>query len=215
MLKSQMSKLSRRFVETAFDIQGVWDLGNDVLYKLCADNSRHVDDAVIIAKTLIVGRVYAAALERRRGKRDVKGDEFYGVVAETFRNSKIDVWLQNLEHGSECSQLEATKVHKNLVDLLKGITKFQKRSFASKYLHFHFPTRFFIFDARAEKSARQLTNRYRIRKNPKREEDVDKQYADFCDRCELISEEIGNLIDRTPTPREVDKVLLHWSLKNL
>jgi hypothetical protein len=179
-----MSKLSRKFVETAFDIQGVWDLGNDVLYKLCADNPGHTDDAVIIAKTLIIGRVYAAA------------------------------WLRILRHEPESSRLEATKIHKKLTDLLQGITDLQKRSFASKYLHFHFPRRFFIFDARAEKSARQLTKPHRIRKEPSKKEEVDKQYAGFCARCELISEEIGNLIGRTPTPREVDKVLLHWSLEN-
>jgi hypothetical protein len=209
-----MSKLSRKFVETAFNIQGVWDLGNNVLYKLCADNPGHTNDAVIIAKTLIIGRVYAVALERRRAKREVRGDEFYEEVAKTFRNSKIDAWLRILRREPESSRLEAIKTHKKLTDLLQGITDLQKRSFASKYLHFHFPRRFFIFDARAEKSVRDLTKPRKIRKEPSRKEEVDKRYAAFCARCELISEEIGNLIGRAPTPREVDKVLLHWNLKN-
>lgn len=209
-----MSKLSRKFVETAFDIQGLWDLGNSVLYKLCADHPGHTDDAVILAKTLIIGRVYAAALERRRAKREVKGDAFYGEVAKTFRNSEIDAWLRILRAAPDSSELEAIKIHKKLSDLLQSITDLQKRSFASKYLHFHLPRRFFIFDARAEKSVRQLTKPHRIRRESGKREEVDKQYADFCTRCELISEEIGNLIGRIPTPREVDKVLLHWSLEN-
>ena len=212
----KMSNLSRKFVEAAFDAQRVWDLGNDVLYKLCVDNPWHTDNAVIIAKTLIIGRVYAAALERRRAKRELKGDEFYVEVAKSFRNSDIDFWLRNLRCEPGNSRLEAIKIHKKLTDLLHGITDLQKRSFASKYLHFHFPKRFFIFDTKAEKRARQLTkpHRNRIKKESGSKEGVDKQYSDFCARCELISEEIGNLIGEVPTPRQVDKVLLHLSLKN-
>ena len=43
-----------------------WDLGNSVLYNLCENNFDHSSDEKIIAKVWLIGRVYAAAIERRR-----------------------------------------------------------------------------------------------------------------------------------------------------
>ena len=43
-----------------------WDLGNQVLYSLCLDHPYHTDGAAIIAKFWLIGRSYAAAIERRR-----------------------------------------------------------------------------------------------------------------------------------------------------
>jgi hypothetical protein len=204
-----MSKLTREFVEDALRAQHVWDLGNGVLYKLCADHPGHTDDDVIVAKTLLIGRVYAAALERRRDKGEVSGDAFYLKVARDLRCSDINLWWQDLNNGPESSR--AIQVHKQLTDLLKEITGLEKRSFASKYLHFHFPGRFFIYDSRAEKSAKKLIKLDRRRKKIA---NADTSYADFCARCERLGECIGGLIERVPTPRELDKVLLHWSEKN-
>lgn len=42
-----------------------WDLGNQVLYDVCRQNPDHTDEQAIIAKILLIGRTYAAAIERR------------------------------------------------------------------------------------------------------------------------------------------------------
>jgi len=42
-----------------------WDLGNQTLYSLCQDHPMHDRDDVIIAKVWLIGRSYAAAVERR------------------------------------------------------------------------------------------------------------------------------------------------------
>src|SRR5438477_314230 len=58
-------KLTSEFVEGAL-LEKVWDVGNGVLYDLCAANPEHTRDDVIIAKIWLIGRTYAAAIERRR-----------------------------------------------------------------------------------------------------------------------------------------------------
>jgi hypothetical protein len=202
-----MPKLTREFVKKALDAQSIWDLGNEVLYKVYKDHPGHGDDNVIIAKTLLIGRVYAVSLERRRNA-DVKGDAFYiNQVANAFRKSEIDKWFRSLKEDAGGSQQKAIETHKKLTVLLQSITDFENRSFASKYLHFHFPARFYIFDSRAEKSASKLArlDRGRIRLS-----NADPKYSDFCARCDQLNRCMQELIGRVPSPREVDKVLLHW-----
>lgn len=106
----------------------------------------------------------------------------------------------------------ALKVHKKFTDLLSEITGLQKRSFASKYLHFHFRSRFFIYDARAEKSVGELVNDQRPNRHfSEGKRSSDAAYARFFSRCEQLSRGIRDLIGRDLDPREVDKVLLAWS----
>jgi hypothetical protein len=198
-----MAKLTREFVEAALEAQSVWDLGNNVLYKLCADYPGHADADIIVAKTWLIGRAYAAALERRRNA-DVLGDAFYMKVAREFRDARVDEWF----HDPGGNRQAAIETHKRLTDLLQRITGFEKRSFASKYLHFHFPSQFYIYDSRADKSARKLV---RLDRDRSRRGEVDTNYADFFSRCELLSERIRELVEQpTINPRQVDKVLLHW-----
>ena len=55
-----------------------WDLGNEVLYSLCKNHPKHDADDAIIAKIMIIGRTYAAAIERRKNAED-SSDDFYTV----------------------------------------------------------------------------------------------------------------------------------------
>jgi hypothetical protein len=52
----------------------VWDIGNQVLYAMCAANRGHTRDDIIIGKVWLIGRTYAAAIERRRDKGDAVGE---------------------------------------------------------------------------------------------------------------------------------------------
>ena len=194
-------------VQKALESGSVWDLGNEVLYKLCADHPAHTADDVIIAKVWLIGRAYAAAIERRREQGEFLGDEFYvKKVAPCIHSSAIDAWFDELRRDG--SAAAALRVHKKFTDLLKEMTGLDKRSFASKYLHFHFRSRFFIYDSRAEKSVGQLVND-RAPNRHLSEGGTDAAYARFFSRCEQLSRSIRDAIGRDPTPREVDKVLLH------
>lgn len=98
-------------------------------------------------------------------------------------------------------------MHKYLMDIFKNLTTKEKRSLASKYLHFHLPELFFIYDSQvasvitlfAGKKVRDLDI-------PK---DVDKTYAEFCYKALSVYNELnGNYSD--PKPRVVDNVLIRY-----
>src|SRR5207237_7780114 len=120
-----------------------WDLGNRALYDLCTKYSRHENVNEILAKIWIIGRSYAAAIERRRKFHNYEGDSFHRhIVGPRMLAARIDDWLQPLKTIQRPSLENATQiieVHKKLTDLFYQMTKLEKRSLASKYLHFHFP----------------------------------------------------------------------------
>lgn len=65
--------LTKKLIKDAKS-QSYWDLGNKVLYDLCRKYPRHEGYPEIIAKIWIIGRSYAAAIERRKSDA-VKMDE--------------------------------------------------------------------------------------------------------------------------------------------
>jgi hypothetical protein len=190
-----------------------WDFSNNILYKLCADHPRHKRDYIIMAKVMLIGRAYSAAIERGREANGGSGDKFYkNKVAGKIRNSDIDKWFSELGEGkkdkrsrNEQIALEL-EIHMNVMKLFNKISKLDKRSLAAKYLHFHFPDRFYIFDSRAQNAVSKLTEPIgrslpRLRKH-------DNVYARFCYRCEVLNNRIASLVGRRLSPRELDKVLL-------
>ena len=123
-----------RFLKRSAECTG-WDKGNRVLYDLCRKYPWHTDEEEICAKMWLIGRSYAAAIERRP-KSDYVGGRFYqDVVGPKIRNSKIDKWLASIARyrkpsWENCSDIIA--VHKKLTDLLYKISGVEKRSLASK-----------------------------------------------------------------------------------
>lgn len=141
----------------------VWDAGNKVLYDLCANNFTHDNKSNIISKVWLIGRAYAAAIERRKDNRDIDNDTFYTtLVVKAFQESKIDDHLSRLNKYESITTdnialiLEA---HNILVKSIAKITGNKKRSLVSKYLHFHLPELFFIYDSRAVNALRQYIKR--------------------------------------------------------
>ena len=128
-----MAILSAAHITNALADYRIWEFGNEVLYRLCADHSAHSEDHVIIAKMWLIGRAYASAVERRPVKDGLSGDDFYiKRLAPSVRKSEIDIWFQKLREDRRRSKWLTLYVHKRLVDLLEPITGFEKRSFASK-----------------------------------------------------------------------------------
>lgn len=67
-----------------------WRVGNEVLYELCRTRPTHTDEADVIAKIWLIGRSYAAAIERRRNKSDGNDNFYVDKVAPAIRRSSID-----------------------------------------------------------------------------------------------------------------------------
>jgi hypothetical protein len=187
-----------------------WDLGNQVLYSLCQDNPKHNIDAAIIAKVWLIGRSYAAAIERRKNAEETS-DGFYEItVVKKIKTSGLDNWLNNLPSQilNPWHELGAViTVHKRLMDLYFDLTGLEKRSLASKYLHFHRPDLFFIYDSRAKEAVMKITPRPNEIKDITAE-DSDSEYHIFCRRCQYLRDSITERFSVTLTPRQIDKILL-------
>lgn len=186
-----------------------WDFGNQVLYDMCHHNADHKTDGVIIGKIWIIGRAYSAAIERRRGPGNGDVDSFYeSAVAPKIRNSSIDAWFEEIRSGKQTDLALHLETHKRVMDLFTTISGLEQRSLASKYLHFHFPDRFYIYDSRAQKAISQLTPPVGRKLPPLREHDYD--YARFVLRCEALRRQLETRTAKPLTPRHLDNLLLSF-----
>lgn len=209
-----MQEFNADFIETALKNE-VWDLGNSVLYDLCTKHPHHKTDDEIIAKVWLIGRAYSAAIERRREQGEFSGDDFYTekVVSE-FHKANVDVWLNRLRLRAEsnCKNLPV-EIHGLFCKLMSRISNQNKRSLSSKYLHFHFPDKFYIYDARALMALRHLLKQLGRYQHLKLQigDNADREYAAFYTRCYDLQAHIRNELGLLSLrPRNLDKVLLAW-----
>jgi hypothetical protein len=193
----------RSFIERAI-ADTKWDTGNDVLYKLCEDHPEHTADAAILAKVWLIGRAYAAAVERRTENREVTNDVFWKHVVSKMK--RIDPWLADVRRSPH-DQAVILRVHRRLTDLFESLTGLEKRSLASKYLHFHFRDSFFIYDSRAKGVVGQLHHE-RVGLDGLAEHDP--EYATFFRKCTALTQRFSEQIEKPLSPRDLDKVLLAW-----
>lgn len=192
-----------------------WDKGNKVLYDLCRDNFYHKETGEILAKVWLIGRAYSAAIERRKNKKE-ENDEFYiGKVAPKFISSGIDDDLDKLKSQTRLTTdnlLQVLTLHKKLTDITFEITELEKRSFCSKYLHFHLPDLFFIYDSRVVEAMRAF-----ITKAPTemesfiKSDQVDTEYATFVCKSIILREKIKSQHNIDLTLRQVDNILIEYT----
>ncbi|MCR4814840.1 MAG: hypothetical protein K5879_08465 [Lachnospiraceae bacterium] len=93
------------------------------------------------------------------------------------------------------------------MDTFVELTGLEKRSLASKYLHFHCPDKFFIYDSRAKTAIGKIVKR------PDREirsglEDYDAEYGDFVCRMLELQEYLDEKMGIYENPRSIDSFLL-------
>lgn len=186
-----------------------WQLANGILYRMCEEHPLHVDENEIVAKLWIIGRTYAAALERRKNKKDDKIDFYYEEAAPAIKEFQkyLDNSIEEINKGSNITIV--IKTHKLLVDNFKKITGLEKRSLASKYLHFHCRNAVYIYDSIASTSMNKLV------KNPEKdfldgmdEKNFDKTYADFVAKMLVLKAHLENSLNINLSPRDLDDFLL-------
>lgn len=193
-----------------------WNLANQVLYDLCSVHPKHINADEIVAKIWLIGRSYAAAIERRKNAKDFVGDFYYDEVAPRIIaiSDKLDDKIGDLIAYSRISAetLDSTfSLHGFLMGVFHELTGMDKRSLASKYLHFHCPNMFFIYDSRASKAIRRF-----VRKSKGALEGhilYDMEYADFCIRALELRDYLNSEYHLELTPRELDNLLLYYSNK--
>ena len=91
--------------------------------------------------------------------------------------------------------------------VLRDLTGLEKRALASKYLHFHVPRLFFIFDSRAQRMMRSVW--------PTRQRNLnlrgcggDPQYELFVARALGLRGQLEDRFGVHLSPRQLDRVLL-------
>jgi hypothetical protein len=187
--------------------------GNKVLYRMCTERPRHDDIDTIESKLCLIGRTYSAAIERKAGK-----EFLISNAAERIRSSRLDDQISELQRIDRID-IENARVllhaHKYFTNILKDATGVDKRSLASKYLHFHAPRSVFIYDSKANKKIREIVNASKKRFELKKS--FDDAYEGFVYRClhyrnEILEAQIG----ARATPRRIDNELLgHSSMSRI
>jgi hypothetical protein len=205
-------RLTAPFLQQTLSEDDPWSIGNQVLYDLCQRYPRHTVDSEIIAKIWLIGRAYSASIERGRGKAADSGlsnDRFYAeAVPKALRASRLDEKLGALAKLKETNESNVGPVldaHTNLVHVFQGLTNKSKRSLASKYLHFHRPDLFFIYDSRAVQGIRALGIPARALDVPP---SADREYARFVCAAISVREYVRSELLRRLSPRELDRLLL-------
>ncbi|MBP1222849.1 hypothetical protein [Flavobacterium sp. 1355] len=207
-----MKELKLKEIEIAMQ-NNAWHFGNEVLYKMCRENFEHKNNQHILAKVLFIGRIYAAAIERRKTKSNDINDNFYiDTVAPTFQNSDIDKYLNKLKNiqSLESKNLELVlETHYYLTKVIHKITDQNKRSLVSKYLHFHLPELFFIYDTRAVEALRNYKTKVPATLKYLTElENIDIEYAKFFCKCYELKKEIQQNFNITFSNRHLDNLLI-------
>lgn len=186
-----------------------WRVGNEVLYELCRTRPEHTDEAEVIAKIWLIGRCYAAAIERRKSNLG-ENDSFYlNTVAPAIIGSAIDEWLaqaRQINRPSPLSWATLIHIHHKTTQLFKSISGLDKRSLASKYLHFHVPQLFYIYDSRAVEAISRI--RGLVGRSDRSVLDADDEYQKFAAKCLALQQLIEDQYGIGMSPRDLDNLLL-------
>ena len=189
-----------------------WRLANNILYEMVSKYPKHDDADVIVAKLSIIGRTYAAAVERRKNKANTLGDFYYDYVAPQLFDSEIDDKIDSLRKHKKITKdnlPDILSVHYYLMNLFEDSTEMRKRSLASKYLHFHLPELFFIYDSRTESVITQFSGRL-SRVLDISQTECDKTYATFCSKALIIYNALNDKNYTDPQTRVVDNILSRY-----
>lgn len=196
-----------------------WDFSNDVIYRMCAKNPGHQTNGEIVGKLLVIGRVYSAALERRKSKKKFDSDFYLDEALPRIKHAKFDSLLknQNLKRNLTIDNAHHfVRIHQNVNSVFEKIAGLSKRSLASKYLHFHLPTKFFLYDTRAVKGLSGLmgeldlnaSTHINLVKSRLKNHEYDDDYTKHFVKCLVLRDFIRDNCRVDLQPRPLDKLLL-------
>ena len=100
------------------------------------------------------------------------------------------------------------KVHGLTTDLFCGISGLEKRALASKYLHFHVPRLFYIYDSRAAEAIREFSSEL---PRPSRSGAGDDEYRKFAEKCQHLRDLCAQRFSLELRPRHIDNLLLGFA----
>jgi len=202
---------------------------------MCQQYPSNKDNQAILAKTLIIGRTYAASIERRKVKHNIEesqpvaeiiNDDFYvNHVVPIFQALELDQYIKEImKWGNipllslpEKQIIKVLTLHKKLSGAFEKATGLQKRSFASKYLHFHLPHIYFIYDSRSYAALNLVLKE--VKPEDKRiviPEQTDQEYASFFMKCLRVLAYYRSVGESLYiSPRQLDNLLIEIANQSL
>lgn len=195
---SMKPTLTREFIADALS-QSILDPRTRALYDLCFFHRHHLRDELVADKLRLIGRLYAE----------------YGaglgfspeLGAHCLSKSPVDHWFSSLSTSEQLDGWLSLDLHKRVMGVFVDLPEAEARSLASKYLHFHFPELFCIYDGHVDGAVRALTEGdcgFLAMS------DHDPVYGRFHAGCRKLAERLAPQIGRRLSPRELDRVLRAW-----
>lgn len=176
------------------------EFGNQVLYEMCAMRPLHDDPPTIFSKLWLIGKAYSVALERKAGDPDV-----VHKASRVLASGKLDEIISTVDHVEFVDHdnlREVVEAHSRFNNLLKQVTSRNRPSFAAKYLHFHRPNAFLIYDSVVDRNVRKNMPRKRYQIPPEWKE-YHPGYAAFSLRAlDFRDREVPGV-----SPRNLDRLL--------
>jgi len=188
------------------------EFGNGILYKMCKENPKHNNPDVVSGKVWLIGRAYSAAIERVKRKENINDDFYKEKVGPTLTDPELDKRLESLQKIEKATKENASDIlsaHKYLQNKIRKITGMDKRSLCSKYLHFHLPRLFFIYDSRVAGALQKLYPGRLKGFDDVLNRDIDKIYATFFCKALVLKNEIEKKFNLEITPRQIDNFLIN------
>ena len=115
---------------------------------------------IFASKIWLIGRSYAAAIERTKTGKSLNTiiDDFWTELepGQQWLDESLQALNQTPIDDMKGKLDIIFKIHNEFTEIMKKTTNLEKRSLSSKYLHFHCPNAFFIYDSRARKSINKL-----------------------------------------------------------
>lgn len=209
MAKLPKHVLEEKWLDIAYS-SNTWNVGNDWLYKLCKRYPTHKNVGEVAAKIWLIGRAYSVAVERGvSGKGG--GEKYVEDLAVDFVKQQADQYLTSLpsKRALFSKNLDlVSKTHK-AIEAIFANKHLSRVSLTSKYLHFHRPNLFPIYDSRAAAAITKVTPEYQFSNYALQPVEVSSRYDIFCARCAwLVDEMKKRRSNKTPTLRQLDTMLL-------
>lgn len=208
-----MKQFIKKFIQDAIkEYNKSFRFGDQILYDMCKKYPAHnkEEKGIIMSKVWLIGRSYAAALERTKKK-----DVYKKLAKENFNN--ID---ERIEMLKDCTAIDNCNIeyilnlHNKLVKIYKKVTDLDKISLASKYLHFHLPNLFYIYDSRANDAITKITKETgRLKKSEKISQE-NTAYAKFFNKVYIFQNKLKSITKTKYSPRHIDCILLHYKDSN-
>ena len=194
---------------------------NHILYRMCAEQSRHNNPVVVAGKLELVGRAYSAAPSR-----GTKIDKFYADLAEAVVEQHVALDAAITEaHEIKQPSLDGLPLILKAHALLNGLvvdfinskipgggprSVNHRISFCSKYLHFHVPTAVPIYDSIAQNALQDRLKAGQF-EAARRHSDFAGTYAVFCRKLIAYASATHS---EDWTPRSVDAELYGYDATN-